>query len=347
MAITIEQQVQLSTHTTMGVSATAQYVARIDSVEALAEALAWAKKNKVSVLVLGGGSNVLLPSHYKGLVLLIELKKKVVILENEHSVELQIGAGENWHELVEWTVEKGWLGLENLALIPGSVGAAPIQNIGAYGVEVEEYITKVQYLHTQTMNLCWIEREECDFGYRNSIFKNELKAKAIITEVQFKLPKKAQLRTEYESLRSFLRQQGIHEPSQQQVFKAVIQVRQSRLPDTQKLGSCGSFFKNPVLPSEQVDRLKTHFPDVKTYPMPDGYIKVAAGWLIDKAVGKGFRKGQVGTYDQQALVIVHHGGANGDQVREFASFIQGEVLDMFGISLEAEVHIISANSDDA
>lgn len=347
MAITIEQQVQLSTHTTMGVSATAQYVARIDSVEALAEALAWAKKNKVSVLVLGGGSNVLLPSHYKGLVLLIELKKKGVILENEHSVELQIGAGENWHELVEWTVEKGWLGLENLALIPGSVGAAPIQNIGAYGVEVEEYITKVQYLHTQTMNLCWIEREECDFGYRNSIFKNELKAKAIITEVQFKLPKKAQLRTEYESLRSFLRQQGIHEPSQQQVFKAVIQVRQSRLPDTQKLGSCGSFFKNPVLPSEQVDRLKTHFPDVKTYPMPDGYIKVAAGWLIDKAVGKGFRKGQVGTYDQQALVIVHHGGANGDQVREFASFIQGEVLDMFGISLEAEVHIISANSDDA
>jgi UDP-N-acetylmuramate dehydrogenase len=347
MAITIEQQVQLSTHTTMGVSATAQYVARIDSVEALAEALAWAKKNKVSVLVLGGGSNVLLPSHYKGLVLLIELKKKGVILENEHSVELQIGAGENWHELVEWTVEKGWLGLENLALIPGSVGAAPIQNIGAYGVEVEEYITKVQYLHTQTMNLCWIEREECDFGYRNSIFKNELKAKAIITEVQFKLPKKAQLRTEYESLRSYLRQQGIHEPSQQQVFKAVIQVRQSRLPDTQKLGSCGSFFKNPVLPSEQVDRLKTHFPDVKTYPMPDGYIKVAAGWLIDKAVGKGFRKGQVGTYDQQALVIVHHGGANGDQVREFASFIQGEVLDMFGISLEAEVHIISANSDDA
>ncbi len=347
MAITIEQQVQLSTHTTMGVSATAQYVARIDSVEALAEALAWAKKNKVSVLVLGGGSNVLLPSHYKGLVLLIELKKKGVILENEHSVELQIGAGENWHELVEWTVEKGWLGLENLALIPGSVGAAPIQNIGAYGVEVEEYITKVQYLHTQTMNLCWIEREECDFGYRNSIFKNELKAKAIITEVQFKLPKKAQLRTEYESLRSFLRQQGIHEPSQQQVFKAVIQVRQSRLPDTQKLGSCGSFFKNPVLPSEQVDRLKTHFPDVKTYPMPDGYIKVAAGWLIDKAVGKGFRKGQVGTYDQQALVIVHHGGANGDQVREFASFIQGEVLNMFGISLEAEVHIISANSDDA
>ena len=172
MAITIEQQVQLSTHTTMGVSATAQYVARIDSVEALAEALAWAKKNKVSVLVLGGGSNVLLPSHYKGLVLLIELKKKGVILENEHSVELQIGAGENWHELVEWTVEKGWLGLENLALIPGSVGAAPIQNIGAYGVEVEEYITKVQYLHTQTMNLCWIEREECDFGYRNSIFKN-------------------------------------------------------------------------------------------------------------------------------------------------------------------------------
>ena len=347
MAITIEQQVQLSTHTTMGVSATAQYVARIDSVEALAEALAWAKKNKVSVLVLGGGSNVLLPSHYKGLVLLIELKKKGVILENEHSVELQIGAGENWHELVEWTVEKGWLGLENLALIPGSVGAAPIQNIGAYGVEVEEYITKVQYLNTQTMNLCWIEREECDFGYRNSIFKNELKAKAIITEVQFKLPKKAQLRTEYESLRSYLRQQGIHEPSQQQVFKAVIQVRQSRLPDTQKLGSCGSFFKNPVLPSEQVDRLKTHFPDVKTYPMPDGYIKVAAGWLIDKAVGKGFRKGQVGTYDQQALVIVHHGGANGDQVREFASFIQGEVLDMFGISLEAEVHIISANSDDA
>ncbi len=347
MAITIEQQVQLSTHTTMGVSATAQYVARIDSVEALAEALAWAKKNKVSVLVLGGGSNVLLPSHYKGLVLLIELKKKGVILENEHSVELQIGAGENWHELDEWTVEKGWLGLENLALIPGSVGAAPIQNIGAYGVEVEEYITKVQYLNTQTMNLCWIEREECDFGYRNSIFKNELKAKAIITEVQFKLPKKAQLRTEYESLRSYLRQQGIHEPSQQQVFKAVIQVRQSRLPDTQKLGSCGSFFKNPVLPSEQVDRLKTHFPDVKTYPMPDGYIKVAAGWLIDKAVGKGFRKGQVGTYDQQALVIVHHGGANGDQVREFASFIQGEVLDMFGISLEAEVHIISANSDDA
>ncbi len=347
MAITIEQQVQLSSHTTMGVSATAQYVARIDSVEALAEALTWAKKNKVAVLVLGGGSNVLLPSHYEGLVLLIGIKEKHIIHENEHAVELEIGAGENWHALVEWTVEKGWIGLENLALIPGSVGAAPIQNIGAYGVEVDEYITKVQYMHTESLKLCWIDREECDFGYRNSIFKKELKAKAIITKVRFTLPKNAQIKADYESLRHFLMHQGIDEPSQQQIFNAVIQVRQSRLPDTQTLGSCGSFFKNPLLPTEQVDRLKTRFPDIKTYPMFNGYTKVAAGWLIDKAVGKGFRKGQVGTYDQQALVIVHHGGANGDQVREFADFIQNEVLDMFGISLEAEVQIISANSDDA
>lgn len=347
MAITIEQQVQLSSHTTMGVSATAEFVARIDSVEALAEALVWAKKNKVAVLVLGGGSNVLLPSHYGGLVLLIGIKEKLIIHENEHTVELEIGAGENWHELVEWTVEKGWIGLENLALIPGSVGAAPIQNIGAYGVEVEEYITKVQYMNTESLERCWIDREECDFGYRSSIFKNELKAKAIITKVRFKLPKKGQIKADYESLKHFLMHQGIDEPSQQQIFNAVIQVRQSRLPDTQTLGSCGSFFKNPLLPNEQVDRLKTSFPDIKTYPMPNGYTKVAAGWLIDKAVGKGFRKGQVGTYDQQALVIVHHGGANGDQVREFADFIQSEVSDMFGISLEAEVQIISANNDDA
>ena len=342
MAVTIEKQVELSSHTTMGVSATARYVARIGSVEALVEALNWAKKNKVAVLVLGGGSNVLLPSYFEGLVLLIGLMKKVIIHEDDHSVELLIGAGENWHELVEWTVEKGWIGLENLALIPGSVGAAPIQNIGAYGVEVEEYITSVQYLNVETLDLIWIDRDKCDFAYRNSIFKKELKSKAIITEVQFKLPKNTQFRTDYESLRYFFSQQGIHNPSQQQIFDAVIQVRQSRLPDIQTLGSCGSFFKNPLVPNEQVQNLKSRFPDIKTYPMEGGYSKVAAGWLIDKAVGKGFRTGQIGTYEQQALVIVHYGGANGDAVREFASFVRSKVVEMFGISLEVEVQIISA-----
>mgnify|MGYP001333245161 CR=1 FL=1 len=346
MAITIEKQVELSSYTTMGVSAKAQYVARINSVGALVEALNWAKNNKVGILVLGGGSNVLLPRYFEGLVLLVGLKKKDIIHEDEYSVELLIGAGENWHEMVEWTVEKGWIGLENLALIPGSVGAAPIQNIGAYGVEVEEYITSVQYLHVETLDLIWIDRDKCNFAYRNSIFKDELKNKAIITEVQFKLPKNAQLRTDYESLGYFFSQHGIHNPSQQQLFDAVIQVRQSRLPDIQTQGSCGSFFKNPLLPSEQIDRLSTRFPDIKTYPMPGGYTKVAAGWLIDKAVGKGFRKGQVGTYEQQALVIVNHGGASGDEICEFASLIHSKVLEMFKISLEAEVQIISKNSKD-
>ena len=346
MAITIEKHVELSSYTTMGVSSMAQYLARINSVESLIEALNWAKKNKVAVLVLGGGSNVLLPSYFEGLVLLIGLKKKVIIHEDEHSVELLIGAGENWHEFVEWTVEKGWIGLENLALIPGSVGAAPIQNIGAYGVEVEEYITSVQYLNTETLDLIWIDRDKCDFEYRNSIFKKELKTKAIITEVQFKLPKNTQLRTDYESLRYFFSQKGIHNPSQQQIFDAVIQVRQSRLPDIQTLGSCGSFFKNPLLPPEQIVRLSTRFPDIKAYPMPSGYTKVAAGWLIEKAVGKGFRKGQVSTYEQQALVIVHHGGASGDEICEFASLIHSKVLEMFEISLEAEVQIITVNGKD-
>ena len=342
MAVTIEKQVELSSHTTMGVSATAQYVARIGSVEVLIEALNWAKKNEVAVLVLGGGSNVLLPTYYEGLVLLIELHKRVIIEEDEDSIDLLVGAGENWHDLVRWTVENGWMGLENLALIPGSVGAAPIQNIGAYGVEVEKYIAKVQYIHTESMELCWIDRSQCDFSYRNSIFKKELKAKAVITGVHFRLPKKADTKADYESLRRFLNLQGIQKPSQKQIFDAVIQVRQSRLPDTQILGSCGSFFKNPLVPKEQVQSLKSRFPDIKTYPMEGGYSKVAAGWLIDKAVGKGFRTGQIGTYEQQALVIVHYGGADGDAVREFASFVRAKVVEMFGISLEAEVQIISA-----
>jgi UDP-N-acetylmuramate dehydrogenase len=340
MSLFIQNKVDLIPYTTMGVRSVAEHFVEISTTEELIEAVKWAKQQSLPSLVLGGGSNVVMPEIFQGLVICNRILGRQIVSELTHEIFLKVGAGELWHSLVSWTVDKGWYGLENLALIPGLVGAAPIQNIGAYGVEVKDVIQRVQYLDKQSLKLVWLSNEECLFGYRDSVFKKHLKDKVIIVAVEFVLSKVSQLQTDYESLKSYLDQKQIEHPSQKELFDAVVAVRSSRLPDPNVLCNSGSFFKNPVVGHEDYERLINQYPELKAYPTPDGYYKIAAGWLIDQTIGKGYRKGVMGTYEQQALVVVHHGGGSSKDVKNFVEEIQSKVAQKFQIQLECEVQLI-------
>ena len=342
--LSISHNVDLADLATMHVSAKAGTVIDIHSIEELHHAFELIKQQQTNFLILGGGSNLLFVDDFDGVILNIKLKGISVIEETDDHVFLKIAAGENWHELVMHCVSKGWGGIENLALIPGKAGAAPIQNIGAYGTELSDVLTELDAWMIETHTSQTFSNEECKFGYRESVFKSHLKGKVVITSLTIRLVKNHTPNIEYGALKSVLENQGIQEPSIKQVCDAVIEVRQSKLPDPKELGNNGSFFKNPVIDVFLFNELKQKFPSIPGYPITEHQVKVPAGWLIDQAGWKGHREGDAGVHKKQALVLVNYGNATGSQMYDLSERIKQDISAKFGITLEREVNVINSPS---
>lgn len=284
---------------------------------------------------------MLLTKDIEKLVVHIDIKGTSIDNEDDDSVYLTVNAGESWHEFVLWCISNNYGGIENLSLIPGNIGTCPIQNIGAYGVEVKDVITKVEGLEIETGKLVSFSNEACNFGYRNSIFKNSHKGKIILTSVSFKLTKKDhKLNTSYGAIETELSLHNIIEPTLKNVSDAVITIRKSKLPDPKKIGNSGSFFKNPVISKTQFNQLEKEFPAIPSYKISETEIKVPAGWLVEQSGFKGKRFGDAGVHEKQALVLVNYGNASGQEIYQLAQNIQKTVLEKFGISLEIEVNVI-------
>ncbi|MDC3238974.1 UDP-N-acetylmuramate dehydrogenase, partial [Flavobacteriaceae bacterium] len=290
------------------------------------------------VLLLGGGSNLLLTKDFDGLTIRIENRGIEILKEDEYGARIKVAAGENWHDFVLWCLKKDFGGVENLALIPGSVGAAPIQNIGAYGVELSQVFESCEAMSRETGEIKTFNKTECEFGYRNSIFKNTLKEQYIITSVEFNLTKAPhQINTSYGGLSEKIESKS---PSIQTVAQTVIEIRSAKLPDPRHIGNSGSFFKNPVLGSEQFAALQQQYPNLPHYPDQKGKVKIPAAWLIDYLGFKGYRKNDTGVHQNQALVLVNYGNASGAEIKKLAQQIKDKVLENFKIDLEFEVNIL-------
>lgn len=329
----------LKDYNSFGIDVKADKFLSIQSLDDLRDILR--KSYAAELFILGGGSNMLLTGDIKKTVLHIALKGKQVISETSDEVIIEVQGGENWHELVLWTLEQDFGGLENLSLIPGNVGTAPIQNIGAYGVELKDTFVSCRAMNVQTLEEREFTREACDFDYRNSIFKNQLKGQYIITSVKFRLTRKNHLlNTDYGAISTELENQGILAPSIQNISDAVIAIRRSKLPDPKEIGNSGSFFKNPIISSEHFEKLEKAYPQIPSYKISEEVIKVPAGWLIDQAGFKGYRNGDAGVHKNQALVLVNYGEATGKEILSLAQQIQDAIRDKFQIDLEAEVNII-------
>ena len=337
----VQKNVSLASMNTMGLPAKASEFVELQSEDELISLHKNGFFEKQKPFVLGGGSNVLFKHEVSKTVLKVSLKGIDIVKVEENSVLVKIGAGENWHRFVEWAVNHGYGGVENLALIPGTVGAAPIQNIGAYGVELKEVFEELICFDLKTGSFHQFTNQECKFGYRDSIFKKELEGHVIITSVTLRLTKKNHLlNTSYRSLKDLLKEKNIEKPTIRDIFNAVVAIRRSKLPDPKNLGNAGSFFKNPVLSKKSFERLLKNFSEVPHYPVDEENVKIPAGWLIEQAGWKGKRVGNVGTYENQALVIVNHGGATGDEVYRHALKVQQSVQEKFGIQLVPEVNIV-------
>lgn len=331
----MERHFSLKNYNSFGIEVETEFFAAISNEKELIEVLK-SNGNK-PFRVLGGGSNVLLTEDYKGLTLVMQNKGISILEETASHVLIEVQAGENWHELVLWALENDFGGIENLALIPGSVGAAPIQNIGAYGVELSSVFHRCKALDLESLSFNEFDKAACEFGYRSSVFKTHLKGKAIITRVQFKLSKKNhQTHTQYGTLQASL--QG-KEMSIQNIAASVIAIRKSKLPDPAQIGNSGSFFKNPVIPVNQFKQLQENYPEIPHYPDTAEKIKIPAGWLIEKLGYKGKRFGDAGVHEKQALVLVNYGNAKGVELLNLAQQIQEQVLQNFGVQLEVEVNI--------
>lgn len=317
----------------------ATYFSTIANKEEIVELSKWCKENNKPFLILGSGTNILFTKHFEGIVAKMEIMGLKKIAETSNEVILEVGAAEQWNYFVSYCVQKGWGGIENLSLIPGTVGASPIQNIGAYGVEAKDCIKSV--IAYDTINEQWVtfNNEACEFGYRSSKFKTS-KNRYIISHVQFTLQKQPTLKTDYGVIREVLHDKNIKSPSLIDISNAIIQIRRDKLPDPQKIGNAGSFFKNPIISIELHDVLKKEYPAMVAHPISDHSYKVAAGWLIESCGWKGIKKGNVGCYEKQALVIVSYGIESGSEVFAFSEEILQSVKEKFGITLEREVNIL-------
>lgn len=329
----------LKNYNTFGVDAKARFFFEFTELEDLNEFLngnnSWREE---PIFLLGGGSNLLLVNDFDGLMIHPNVPGVQVVHETRNQVWVEVGAGEDWDRLVDYCVKSEYYGLENLSLIPGTVGAAPVQNIGAYGIEVKDFVDTVNGFDLQTMTSYSIPAEECNFSYRNSIFKNELKNRFIVTSVIFRLEKFPDFKLDYGTLKAEVEKLGELTPLN--VRKAVIAIRQSKLPDPEELGNAGSFFKNPVVATEFAEKLKANYPELPAYPMADGKTKLAAGWLIDQCSWKGFRDGDAGVHANQALVLVNYGAASGKELFQLSEKIKTSVLTKFGVKLEPEANIL-------
>lgn len=336
----IEYDYPLRDLNTFGIAATAKAYARISSLDDWAALMQTPEYKQGPVLILGGGSNMLLVNDYPGLVAQVDLLGKEVISETEDEVVVAAGAGENWHAWVLFCVENGWGGIENLSLIPGRVGAAPIQNIGAYGVEIKDVFEYLEAVHLKTGDPVTFRLQQCHFGYRDSIFKRALRGEYLITKVAFRLSKKPVLNTGYGAIEQELAAIPAEKRTIQDVSQAVIRIRQSKLPDPAVIGNAGSFFKNPEIPTAQFEALLLQFPGIVGYPVSETITKVPAGWLIEQAGWKGKRFGEYGVHANQALVLVNYGNARGADIYQLSTDILQSVKGKFGIDLEREVNVI-------
>lgn len=339
----VKTDVDLKPYNTLRISARARYFISVESESQLKEILRHPKAKELKIMVLGGGSNVLFADDFDGLILHIQIKRREVIKETDDYVWLKIGAGENWHHTVRYCVEKGWGGIENLSLIPGTVGAAPIQNIGAYGVEIEKVFEWLEAVDIEGRETRQYEKQHCEFGYRDSIFKGELKGVVIVTNVVLKLSKNPELNTSYGAIQSELEKRDIEQPTIRDISDIVIDIRNSKLPNPNLLGNAGSFFKNPIVNDNVYKRIKEEYPKAPGYDMGNQKTKVPAGWLIEEAGWKGKIVGNTGTYKQQALVIVNHGGAKAREILNLADQIKKSVTEQFGIALVPEVNIVRSD----
>lgn len=335
----VESEVNLDQRNTLALPGRAAHYARITSVDQLGALTSECSPSDTRFFVLGGGSNLVLSGDFDGLVLHMAIPGRQLAGEDAEAWYVRAGAGENWHDFVGWTLAQGWPGLENLSLIPGTVGAAPIQNIGAYGLEVAERfhgLSAFDMLSGQTMHF---DREACRFGYRDSVFKQEgghLNGRLVITEVTFRLPKVWKPITGYADVAAELDARNLSSPSARQIADAIIAVRQRKLPDPSQIPNTGSFFHNPVVDVATAERLRERHPGLPCYPQADGRMKLAAGWLIEQAGWKGRDLGPAGMYEKQALVLVNRGGATGADVSALMQAIQRDVRDKFGIELTPE-----------
>ncbi|MGR3856162.1 UDP-N-acetylmuramate dehydrogenase [Chryseobacterium indologenes] len=337
----MQENFSLQPYNTFGVEAKARYFTEVNTIDELKEALIFAKTQNLKLLFLGGGSNILLTRDFDGLAIRLSLRGISEEIINENEVWVTAKAGENWHEFVMYCLQKNYGGLENLSLIPGNVGTSPMQNIGAYGTEIKDIFVSCEVLDLENLELRAFNLEQCRFGYRDSIFKQEGKGRYVILEVTFKLTQKDHhIKTEYGAIQSELENLGIKDPTIQDVSKAVINIRQSKLPDPKEIGNAGSFFKNPTIPLAQFEALKQKFENIQGYPNGDG-VKVPAGWLIEQCGWKGKQIGNVASHKLQSLVIINAtGSATGKEIFDFSTEIINSVKEKFGIKLEREVNII-------
>lgn len=337
----IQTDVELTHLNTLGLHSVAPLFVNITSLTQLIELGESGFFNDQLPFILGSGSNVLLSERVSTPVLKMSISGVEIVNEDESSVFVKAGAGEDWHGLVTWAVNNGYGGIENLALIPGTVGAAPIQNIGAYGVELESLFLSLEAYEMRNRTVRTFEKEECRFGYRDSVFKRELKGRVVVTSVTLRLNKKDHdIHDSYYALKQYLEQNNIQDPAIEDIYHSVIAIRRSKLPNPDEIGNAGSFFKNPVIKNKKYEDLRNQWPEIPGYPVNDNEVKVPAAWLIEKAGWKGLRIGNVGTYETQALVIVNHGGATSKEILDYSKDIQRSVLELFGVGLIPEVNII-------
>lgn len=334
----IQENVSLLPYNTFGFDVKARYFTSITSAPQLQELLLDPNRQTEQKWVLGGGSNILLTQDVDALVMRIEIAGIEVVSEDENELLIKVGAGEKWHEFVLYCVEKGYAGIENLSLIPGTVGAAPMQNIGAYGVEIKDVFHELEAVEIKSGEIRIFDREACRFGYRESVFKRELKDQYIITSVTFRLRKQPEFHISYGDIKKTLEEMNVSELSIKAVSDAVIRIRQSKLPDPAQIGNAGSFFKNPEIPKGQFEELKEKYPALPGYVINEDTMKVPAGWLIEQAGWKGYREGNVGVHARQALVLVHYGGGSGEEVKVLSGKVQASVEATYGIRLTAEVN---------
>lgn len=331
----IQQNISLKQYNTFGIDAIAKRFVSANSLTALKEIIS----NEKNIFLLSGGSNLLLTNNIEALVIHLNLKGIIVNDTENDFVYVTAEAGENWHEFVLWCISQNYGGLENLALIPGNVGTSPIQNIGAYGVEIKDTFFQLEALDIATGKIKVFKNEDCNFGYRNSVFKNELRGKYIIINVTFKLTKKNHcLNISYGDIKNHLK--NIEHPTLQAIADAVISIRQSKLPDPKEIGNSGSFFKNPVIDLNSFQILQKEYPEIPHYIVSENEIKIPAGWLIEQCEFKGKRYGDAGVHTKQALVLVNYGNATGKEIYNLAQNIQQKVRDKFNISLEIEVNVV-------
>ncbi len=341
MSLNIQEQVSLRPYNTLAVDVRARFFVAVNSLEQLREALLWASQREMAVFLLGGGSNLVLTTDLERLVIHLQLQGIEILSEDAACARIEVQAGENWHAFVQWSLAQGLSGLENLSLIPGNVGAAPVQNIGAYGVELKDHLESVLVFDRQTGQTQRLSNEQCQFAYRDSLFKRE-SGRRVILSVIFKLPKQAVLQLDYGHLRSYLAGQRIAQPTPLDVSRAVCAIRAEKLPDPKQLANVGSFFKNPVVSVEHAEQLQKTYPNIVSFAQADGQVKLAAGWLIEQAGWKGVRQGDAGVHAKQALVLVNYGAASGQQILELAAQIQADIRQRYALELEIEPNVIGS-----